>query len=180
MKVLLLLNLPESVRVRYPGPLRAAFPSYEVNMVHHHDQVDPYIADAEVLITLGAHMADHVLEKGKKLRWIQTLGTGVDGITDRPALRKEVIVTNMRGMHGDSMSEAAILMMLALARDLPRNIRNQGRHDWGRWPSRLIQAKTVGVLGVGAIAEALAPRLKALGLATIGISSGVQIGRAHV
>ena len=97
-----------------------------------------------------------------------------DGSADRQALRKDVIVTNMHGVHGDSMSESAILSMLALARDLPRNIRHQGRHDWERWPSRLIQGKTVGVLGVGAIAEALAPRLKALGLATIGISSGVR------
>ena len=174
MNVLLLLNLPEKVRVRYPGPIQEAFPSFKVDMVHHHDQVGPFIKEADILITLGAHMADHVLEKGQRLKWIQALGTGVDGITDRPALRKEVVVTNMHGLHGESMSEAAIMLMLALARDLPRNVRAQDKYAWERWPSRLIAGKTVGILGVGAIAEALAPRLKALGMTTIGISSGVR------
>src|SRR3954464_7423337 len=171
MNVLLLLNLPEKVRVRYPGPIREAFPSFKVDLVHHHEQVDPFIADADILITLGAHMADHVLEKGKNLKLIQALGTGVDGITDRPALRKDVVVANMHGLHGESMSEATIMLMLALARDLPRNVRAQARHAWERWPSRLIAGKTVGILGVGAIAEALAPRLKAMGMKVVGITS---------
>jgi D-2-hydroxyacid dehydrogenase (NADP+) len=172
MNILLLLNLPESQRNRYPEGLKRAFPDYKVDLVNHNTQVDPYIADADVLITFGAHMADHVLEKGKSLKWIQALGTGVDGIADRKALRKDTIVTNMHGVHGDSMSESAILSILALARDLPRNVRNQAKHEWGRWASRVISGKTVGILGVGAIAEALAPRCKAMGMTVVGITSG--------
>ena len=172
MNVLIVLNLPDSQRLRYPDGLKRAFPDLNINLVNNHSLVDPYIADADVLITFGPHMADHVFEKGKNLKWVQALGTGVDGIADRQALRKDVIVTNMHGVHGDSMSESAILSMLALARDLPRNVRNQAKHEWGRWPSRLITGKTVGILGVGAIAEALAPRCKALGMTVVGVTSG--------
>ena len=41
----------------------------------------------------------------------------------------------------------------------------------------MIQGKTVGVLGVGAIAEALAPRLKALGLGKTPVHAGLWLKR---
>lgn len=63
------------------------------------------------------------------------------------------------------------MAMLALSRDLPRAVRAQDRHSWERWPSRLLDRATVGIFGIGAIAEALAPRCKALGMTVVGISS---------
>ena len=174
MNILLLLGLPEETRVKYPERLKREFPGFKVDCVDHHSKVGPYIGEAEVLITFGPNMSDAVLQQAPRLKWIQALGTGVDGICDQPSLRPDVLVTNLRGVHGDAMSEAAIMSMLALARDLPRNVRNQARREWGRWPVRLITGKTAGILGVGAIAEALAPRLKALGMTVIGISSGAR------
>jgi len=171
MNILLLLNLPPEVRVKYEQRLKRRFPQLRIDLVDHHSKVDPYIGAADVLITFGAHMADHVLEKGTRLKWIQALGTGVDGICDRPALRDGMIVTNMHGLHGESMSESALLSMLALARSLPRNLRNQARHAWERFTVKLVSGKTVGILGVGAIARDLAPRCKALGMTVLGITS---------
>jgi D-2-hydroxyacid dehydrogenase (NADP+) len=171
VNVLLLLALPEPVRAAYLVRLRRAFPDVAFNLAEHHSKVDPYIADADVLITFGAHMADRVLEQGVNLRWIQALGTGVDGIADSPALRSGVIVTNLRGLHGPAVSESVLASMLALARDLPRSLANQQRAQWQRFPVRLLQGKTVGILGIGAIAEELAPRCGALGMRAVGVSS---------
>jgi phosphoglycerate dehydrogenase-like enzyme len=61
--------------------------------------------------------------------------------------------------------------MLALGRDFPRTVRNQDRHLWERWPARLLDGKKLGILGIGAIAEALAPKCKAFGMTVVGISS---------
>lgn len=69
------------------------------------------------------------------------------------------------------MSEAAIMAMLALSRDFPRTVRSQQRHLWERWPARLLDGKRLGILGIGVIAEALAPRCKALGMTVVGITS---------
>lgn len=171
MNVLILLTLPEKISLQYRDRLRERFPDITVNLVNHHEKAAAHIADADALITFGAHMADHVLEKGRKLKWIQALGTGVDGIVGRPALRKDIVVTNMHGLHGDSMPEAAMLSILALARNLPRVVRNQTRHAWERWPSQLIKGKTLGIFGVGAIAIELAPRCKAFGMKVVGITS---------
>jgi phosphoglycerate dehydrogenase-like enzyme len=169
--VLIVLTLPEPVRMQYFSHIGKTFPEVRLDMVDHHSKVDPYIVTADVLITFGAQMANHVFEKAKNLKWVQALGTGVDGITDQPGLRKEVLVTNMHGFHGGPVSEAALLGMLALARDLPRSMRLQARHKWERFPAKLLKDKTVGIFGVGAIAAELAPKCAALGMRVVGISS---------
>jgi phosphoglycerate dehydrogenase-like enzyme len=160
--------------MQYYKGLREAFPEISIDLVDHHSKVDPYIGSADILLTFGAHMADHVLEKGKKLRWIQALGTGVDGIVDRTPFRKGVLVTNMHGLHGDSVPEAAIMLMLALARDLPRALRQRNARKWERYPSQLLKGKTVGVFGVGAIARSLVPKCKSFGMRVVGITSSVR------
>jgi phosphoglycerate dehydrogenase-like enzyme len=117
-------------------------------------------------------MAEHVLEKAAKLKWIQALGSGVDGITNRPALRSEVVVTNLHGIHGPPVSEAALMAMLGLARGLPRTVRSQQLHKWERSvPPSLLKGKTVVIFGVGVISSELAPKCKALGMRVIGVSS---------
>jgi phosphoglycerate dehydrogenase-like enzyme len=126
-----------------------------------------------MLLTFGPMIRNLKLDfaAARNLKWVQGLGTGMDGIIDHPALRPEVIVTSMTGIHGAPVSEAAIAAMLALGRDLPRFVRNQDRHQWVRWPARLLDGKTVGILGVGVIAAALAPKCKAFGMTVVGLSS---------
>lgn len=174
IRLLILLTLPEKIRMQYYDRLRSEFPGIAIDLVDHHSKVDPHIGSADILLTFGAHMADHVLEKGTRLQWIQALGTGVDGIVDRPPFREGVLVTNMHGLHGDSVPEAAIMLMLALARDLPRAMRNQQARKWDRYASRLLKGKTVGIFGVGAIARSLAPKCKSFGMTVVGITSSVR------
>ena len=171
MKVLILLTFPEPIRNVYRDGLAEAFPQLKIDLVDHHSKVDTYISEANILMTFGAHMADHVLEKATNLKWIQALGTGVDGIVDSPALRDGVIVTNLRGLHGASVSESVLAAMLALSRNLPRAVRSQDAGRWDRFPVNLVKGKTVGILGVGVIATELAPRCQALGMKVIGITS---------
>ena len=102
---------------------------------------------------------------------MQALGTGLDGITDQPALKPSVTVTSLHGVHGAPVSEAALATMLALSRDLPGAVRAQDEHQWKRWPAKLLHDKTVGILGIGVIAEALAPKCKAMGMTVVGITS---------
>ena len=171
MKVLILLTFPEPIRNVYRDGLAAAFPQLKIDLVDHHSKVGPYIGEANILVTFGAHVADHVLEEATNLKWVQALGTGVDGIVDSPALRDGVLVTNLRGLHGASVSESVVAAILALSRHLPRAVRSQDAGRWDRFPVELAKGKTVGILGVGAIAAELAPRCQALGMTVIGITS---------
>ena len=168
--VLILTEVQEAMRARYKAMLLERFPQLTINVVGHHNDVGPYIADTDILLCFSPPMADHVVRDASKLKWIQALGTGVDNIVDLPSLGPEVIVTNVRGIHGAPVSEATIAYMLSLARDLPRSARAQDKTAWERWPSRLLAGKTVGILGVGLIAEYLAPICKQFGMTVIGIS----------
>ena len=169
--LLILLTLTPELNNQYRVRLKAKFPELNVNLVDHHTKVGPYIADADILVTFAPRLSDDVLRAGTNLKWVQALGTGVDNLIDRPVLREDVIVTNIHGIHGPPVSEAAIGSMLALARDIPRALRAQDAHEWARFPARLLHNRTVGVFGIGAIAEELAPKCKAFGMRTIGISS---------
>jgi D-2-hydroxyacid dehydrogenase (NADP+) len=170
-ELLFILRLPEPVRRRYLEGMRAAFPELTVNVAEDVAHAAPHLASAEVLATFGPMVNNEVFRAAKRLKWVQALGTGVDGIVDQPSLSPEVIVTNMHGFHGPPMAEAALLAMLAQARDLPRVLRNQAQARWERWPARTLHGSTVGILGVGAIAADLAPRCQALGMKVVGISS---------
>lgn len=166
-----MLAMPDYVVARYREPLVARFPEIEINAVDRRDKIDPYIARADILLTFGAMMTDDVFQKAATLKWVQVLGTGVDRVADSPSLGRDVIITNIRGIHGAPVAEAALGFMLALSRQLPRSVKAQDRHAWERFPARLLDGKTVGMFGIGVIAEALAPRCKALGMRVEGVSS---------
>ena len=172
--LLILTEVQEAMRARYKAMLLERFPELTINVVGHHNDVGPYIADTDVLLCFSPPMADHVVRDAPKLKWIQALGTGVDNIVDLPSLGKEVLVTNIRGIHGAPVSEATIAFMLSLARDMPRSVHAQDRSAWERAPAQLLAGKTVGILGVGLIAEYLAPICKAFGMTVVGISSTVR------
>ena len=169
--LLILLTLPEPVRNQYRDRLQARFPELSINLVDHHSKVGPHIAGADALLTFAPMLSTEVLQQASRLKWVQALGTGVDNLTDQAALREDVIVTNIRGIHGAPVSEAAIGAMLALARDLPRAVRCQDERQWRRFPAQLLHKKTVGIFGIGIIAEALAPKCKAFGMRVVGVSS---------
>jgi phosphoglycerate dehydrogenase-like enzyme len=168
--LLILTEVQESMRARYKALLQEQFPQLTINVVGHHTLVEPFIADTDILLCFSPPMADHVVRDAKKLKWIQALGTGVDNIVDLPSLGKEVLVTNIRGIHGAPVSEATIAYMLSLARNMPYSVHAQDRSAWERWPSALLSGMTVGILGVGLIAEYLAPICKQFGMTVIGIS----------
>ncbi len=171
-QVLILTEVQEAMKARYKARLLELFPQLTVHAVGHHSKVEPYIADTDILLCFSPPMADHVVRDAPKLKWIQALGTGVDNIVDLPSLDPEVLVTNIRGIHGAPMSEATIAYMLSLTREMPRVVHAQDKSEWDRWPAALMDGKTVGILGVGVIAEHLAPMLKAFNMTVVGITSG--------
>jgi D-2-hydroxyacid dehydrogenase (NADP+) len=175
-EALLILYDPEAgVRQQYRQRLTSKFPTVKLNIVEHRSEVGPYIESAEIILSYGSFViADDTLKRANRLKWFQALGTGVDGIVERLADRKHVLVTSTRGIHGEPMSESIIASMFALSRDIPRLVRNQDRRVRERWSPPLLGGKTVGVLGVGLISEALAPRCKALGMNVVGFSRTIR------
>src|SRR3546814_1182614 len=86
-------------------------------------------SDCEVLMSFFA--SDQLLTAMPKLRWIQALGSGVDGFDRHASLPPDVLLTSGAGIHAQPVSEAILAMMLALARRLPEAFRDQQARRWG-------------------------------------------------
>ena len=172
-RLLILLTLPPDVTEQYRARLSKLFPGIEIEVAATAEAARPALARADMLLTFGQMMKNLKLDLAgaDRLKWVQALGTGLDGITDQPALKPDVTVTSLHGVHGAPVSEAALATMLALARDLPGFVRAQDERAWKRWPAKLLYEKTVCIFGIGVIAAALAPKCKAMGMTVIGISS---------
>jgi D-2-hydroxyacid dehydrogenase (NADP+) len=172
-RLLIVLTLPPDVTEQYRARLSRTFPNVTIDVAATADTAAAALPQADMLVTFGQMMKNLKLDLAgaEKLKWVQALGTGLDGITDQPALKDSVTVTSLHGVHGAPVSEAALASMLALSRDLPGFVRAQDQHQWKRWPAKLLQGKTAGILGIGVIAEALAPKCKALGMNVVGITS---------
>ncbi len=168
--ILILLPWPPAIRHCYETLLRERFPTLPIKTVGSVAEAGAAIPEADIFMAFGVAVTQDIFPAAKRLKWVHAFGTGVDGIIDQPGLSKDVIVTSTRGIHGAPLSEIAILHMLSLARNFPRSLRSQDKHEWDRFRAKTLQGKRLGILGVGLIAEALAPRVKALGMTVVGIS----------
>lgn len=133
------------------------------------DEAIGQIADAELL--LGFYATDALLQRASGLRWIQTLGVGIDGFARLPSFRADTLLTTAAGLHDRPVSEAALALMFALAKQLPRAVRAQQQGIWDQWMPRLLDGSEVVIVGVGAIGSAIGRKCKALGMRVTGISS---------
>jgi phosphoglycerate dehydrogenase-like enzyme len=151
----------------YKKALGPKFPELTIHPAIKEDEIGDFIEKADILLT--NRISDAQVKRALKLQWIQATTTGVDYLVNLPSLRKEVLITSTRGIHGPQMSEMAILLMLALNRNFPQIVRNQDHKIWDRWPGRLLYQKKVGILGVGVIGEEIARKCKIFGVTVFGI-----------
>ncbi len=133
------------------------------------------LADADGV--LCAHFPPEVRALCPKVRWVQFWSAGIDGKVYpgifSAADGSETVVCTGAGIHVDSCANHVMAMLLAFARGLPVSTRLQADRRWDRAavvPTQFeLEGKTMGILGTGAIGQAIAERAKAFGLRTIGV-----------
>lgn len=122
------------------------------------DQVeDPREIDA----LIGWNIPQHVLDQCPHVKWIQSLGAGVDWALSL-TIPESVIITRIVGSFGADMAEYAVLAALAWVKEFPRWLKNQGDRRWDRFVVGSLRQKTVGILGAGAIGQEVAGTFRPL------------------
>jgi phosphoglycerate dehydrogenase-like enzyme len=105
-----------------------------------------------------------VLRALPDLRWIQTTSIGIDNVMANPP-RKGVIVTNAAGLKAPTVAEHAVMLLLALSRNLAAAVRLQKESRWAVQELvpgvRSLAGKRVLCLGYGAIGRDVARKLAA-------------------
>ena len=133
-RIVALLREPERSGMRFER-LADDFPGVDVVVASSLEEAAPALDDAEVLITIGNHLgadAEAVYRQATGLKWIQSFGTGVDNIKGHPALHNGVTVTNVHGVHGPQLSEAAFAAMLVFRAPHPGPRQEPGRGSVGQ------------------------------------------------
>jgi D-2-hydroxyacid dehydrogenase (NADP+) len=172
MSDLTLIYEPDSAAYArtYRDAIERALPGLNIMAVSNRAEAMACAAATTVLIAKAQDVSAELVAAMPKLAWIHALTTGIDPLLALK-LPASVIVTSSRGIHGPQMAELTLLLMLALSRDFPRMLANQREKRWERWGQPLLEGKTVVIVGVGAISEALAARCKPLGLKVVGVTS---------
>jgi phosphoglycerate dehydrogenase-like enzyme len=123
------------------------------------------LADADVLYCMGNLRCDgELLARAPKLRAVVTPFIGLDAIDQAAATARGIVVANGRVPENYlSMAEATIMLMLVALYELHRKEdsfrRNLPRPQ--RQSARMLKGRTVGLIGMGRIARAVAERLLA-------------------
>lgn len=98
-----------------------------------------------------------------RLVWTQLTWAGVEPMLD-PALRRDYVLTNIRGVFGPLMSEYVFGYLLAIERKLLLRLEAQREHRWETTLPGTLQSKTLGLVGVGSIGAHLAATAKHFGM----------------
>jgi len=100
------------------------------------------------------------LQSADRLKVIARYGVGLDNVDLKAAREKGIAVSNTPGANSVSVAELTIALILAMARQLPVAVQATRSGEWPRLTGVSLQAKTVGILGLGAIGRQLVLRLK--------------------
>ncbi len=129
--------------------------------------------EAEVAVVTG-WLEQERLREAKALRWLQTVGAGVERLlTPEIVSRSELVITNASGIHAQPIAEHAFGFLLMFSRNMHVCVARQHEARWDGQPYRetlkTLHGKTLGVLGLGAIGKRIAEIGAAFGLRVIGL-----------
>lgn len=145
--------------------LLQAVPEFEVLPgPYTRDQALAAVADADAVIVRSATKADaQFLEAASNLKIIARAGVGVDNIDVAKATECGVLVMNTPGGNTIAAAEQTFGLMLALARAIPAAHQSmlEGRWDRKMFMGAELAGKTLGIIGLGRIGQAVALRAQA-------------------
>ncbi|KHS49189.1 2-hydroxyacid dehydrogenase [Novosphingobium subterraneum] len=110
-----------------------------------------------------------IAEAGPQLGLIANFGAGTEHIDLAAARARKIIVTNTPGVFTDDTADMTIALIISVARRLNYGGRTLRAGKWEGWaPSTMLghrlAGKTLGIIGMGRIGQAVAHRARAFGL----------------
>lgn len=132
------------------------------------------MADCDVLVPTVTDVIDAELiaNAPERLQMIANFGNGVDHIDLGTARKKGIIVTNTPGVLTDDTADMTMALIIAVPRRLAEGEQILRAGQWAGWsPSGLlghrIGGKTLGIIGMGRIGQAVALRAAPFGLSVV-------------
>jgi D-3-phosphoglycerate dehydrogenase len=140
-------------------------------------EVRARVAGADAVLNCYAEMPGEVFDALDGCRVIARYGIGVDTIDLDAATGKGILVTNVPDYCIDEVSDHALALLLSLARGTVRFARSTREGTWsvGAGPVlHRLRGRTLGLIGFGRIARALAVKAAAVGFRIVAFDPYVE------
>ena len=163
--------------------LLAAAPDieYEVRTKLSGDALREALAQFDgAIVRSGVKITADALEGNQRLKAIVRAGVGTDNIDKAAATRQGIVVMNTPTGNTVSTAEHTIAMMLALSRNIAPAYQSliEGRWDRNQYMGTQLAGKSLGIVGLGRIGQAVASRAKALEMHLLGYDPFLSKDRA--
>ena len=134
------------------------------------------LSKAEIVVTYGEDISEETLDLAPSLKWLMVASAGLEKMPLSEIGKRNILVTNVKGIHKVPMAESVMAHLLSLKRALPSIYSQQKNHEWNRRTSSTeLFNSTAIVIGPGAIGSEIGRLLQAFGVRTIGCNrSGNQ------
>lgn len=131
---------------------------------------------AAVVVRSATKVRKAAIDKGENLKLIVRGGVGLDNIDVAYAESKGIEVRNTPAAASDSVAELALAHMFALARFIPQANITMRKGEWNKkaYKGTEIAGKTLGIIGIGRIGQALAKKAHALGMKIIAFDKFIK------
>ncbi len=128
----------------------------------------------------GVKITAEVLRGNQRLRAIARAGVGTDNIDKEAATRQGIVVMNTPGGNTISTAEHTIALMLALSRNVAPAYQSllEGRWERKKFMGTQLAGKTLGIVGLGRVGQAVATRALAMEMRLLGYDPFLSAGRA--
>ncbi|WP_409273997.1 D-2-hydroxyacid dehydrogenase [Neobacillus sp. SCS-31] len=156
--------------------IRQEYPDFTIHFSRIGSAAD-YLPEAEIIVTYGEDLNDDYIQKAEKLKWIMIMSAGMEKMPFEACAKREILVTNARGIHKIPMAEFTIGTMLQHVKQFPAIRRNEELEEWDRKVKvGELAGKHILVLGIGAIGGETARLAKAFRMKVTGIN---RSGKPH-
>ena len=130
------------------------------------------VADVDALYTSGAYITAQVFAAARKLRMVQTAGTGFDRVDLTAATKNGVLCCNNAGMNSSRVADFSMMLVLTQLRRYIPTAERMKNGDWEKARAAGVQAvevegKTLGIIGFGDIGSKLGKRAHAFDMKVI-------------
>ena len=124
--------------------------------------------DADAVIVGNDDFNADVIRRLPNLKLIARHGSGVNNIAFSEALRRGIVVTNTPGANAEETADLTFGLILDLERHISQMNYELKGGEWRKRPGHSLHGKTIGIIGVGQIGQAVARRAMGFGLDILG------------
>ncbi|MEN0064845.1 MAG: 3-phosphoglycerate dehydrogenase family protein [Myxococcota bacterium] len=179
MRVLIADKLPDQTRTRLAshGFEVVAEPTLKgESLAERLSELDP-----DILVVRSTKVTATHTEAGPSLSLVIRAGAGTNTIDTAACSARGIFVANCPGKNAVAVAELTIGWLIALDRFLPDGVRDLRNGQWNKAAyakARGLSGRVLGLIGLGAIGQAVATRAQALGMTVLAWSRSLTPKRA--